>query len=72
MNGRVVLAFVIVQEKKGDSLAASKVWSQWGGWCDRYQSAAANYIINWFTDQVGNGWTVRALDNYYVKFARDT
>jgi len=78
MHGRVVLAFVIVQEKRGDSVAASKVWSQWGGWCDGYQAAAAGDIIGGFSDQDGelarrglDSPAVRALDNDYVKLARD-
>jgi len=78
MHGRVVLALVIVQEKRGDSVAASKVWSQWGGWCDGYQSAAAGDIISGFSDQDGDlarkgldSPAVKALDNDYVKLARD-
>jgi len=77
-HGRVVLAFVIVQEQRGDSVAASKVWSQWGGLCDGHQSAAANDIINGFSDQDGDlarrgldSPAVKALDNDYVKLARD-
>eukprot|EP00092_Neocalanus_flemingeri_P038152 GFUD01041527.1.p1 GENE.GFUD01041527.1~~GFUD01041527.1.p1 ORF type:complete len:293 (+),score=90.46 GFUD01041527.1:46-924(+) len=77
-HGRVVLAFVIVQEQRGDSVAASKVWSQWGGLCDGYQSAAANDIISGFSDQDGelarrglDSPAVKALDNDYVKLARD-
>jgi len=78
VHGRVVLAFVIVQEQRGDSVAASKVWSQWGGWCDGYQTAAGNDIINGFSDQDGDlarrgldNSAVKALDNDYVKLARD-
>jgi len=78
MHGRVVLSFVIVQIKRGDCVAASKVWSQWGGWCDGFQTAAANDIINGFSDQDGelakkglDSPSVKALDNDYVKLARD-
>lgn len=78
MHGRVVLSFVIVQEQRGDSVAASKVWSQWGGWCDGFQASAANDIISGFSDQDGDlarrgldSPAVKALDNDYVKLARD-
>jgi len=78
VHGRVVLAFVIVQQKRGDSVAASKVWSQWGGWCDGFQTAAANDINNGFSDMDGDlarkgldSPAVKALDNDYVKLARD-
>jgi len=77
-HGRVVLAFILVQIKRGDSIAAGKVWSQWGGWCDGSQSGAANDIIQGFTDQDGDmarqglsSSSVKTLDNDYVKLARD-
>jgi len=76
--GRVVLAFVLVQEKRGDCVAASKVWSQWGGYCDGYQTAAAHDIISGFSERDGDlvkrglsNASVKALDNDYVKMARD-
>ena len=76
--GRVVLAFVLVQEKRGDCVAASKVWSQWGGYCDGYQTAAAHDIISGFRERDGDlvkrglsNASVKALDNDYVKMARD-
>lgn len=76
--GRVVLAFVIVQERRGDCVAAGKVWSQWGGLCDSQQAAAAKDIIAGFSDSdpalarrgLGNN-CVKTLDNDYVKLARD-
>jgi len=76
--GRVVLAFVLVQEKRGDCVAASKVWSQWGGYCDGYQTSAAHDIISGFSERDGDlvkrglsSASVKALDNDYVKMARD-
>lgn len=76
--GRVVLAFILVQEKRGDCVAASKVWSQWGGYCDGYQTAAANDIISGYGERDGDmarrglgSGSVRALDNDYVKMVRD-
>ena len=54
------------------------MWSQWGGWCDGAQSAAAGDIIGGYSDQDGdlarkglNSPAVKALDNDYVKLARD-
>jgi hypothetical protein len=56
-QGRVVLAFVLVQLRRGDSVAAGKVSSrgrqadgrqvrdQWGGWCDGQQAAALTLLI---------------------------
>lgn len=77
-HGRVVLALILVQLQRQDSVAASKVWSQWGGWCDGHQAAAANDLIQGFGDlnrslaQQGlTSGAVKALDNDYVKMARD-
>jgi tetratricopeptide (TPR) repeat protein len=76
--GRVVLAFIIVQIKRGDSVAASKVYNSWGGFMDSQQAAAAKDITEGFSDldhdvaKAGLGSpVVRSLDNDYVKLARD-
>jgi len=76
--GRVVLTFILVQLQRGDCVAAGKVKDQWGGWCDGQQAAAANDMVQGFIEQdrvlaqqgLGSG-AVRALDNDYVKMARD-
>ena len=77
-HGRLVLALVLVQEKRGDCVAAGKVWSRWGGLCDGQQAAAANTIVSGFSDcdpaLAKSGLespTVKTLDNDYVKLARD-
>lgn len=77
-QGRLVLALILVQLQKGDSVAASKVWQQWGGCCDGAQAQAANCLVQGFGDQDRevaqqgiNSPAVRALDNDYVKMARD-
>ena len=56
----------------------SQVWSQWGGFCDGYQTSAAHDIISGYSDRDGDmvrrGLTspsVKSLDNDYVKLARD-
>lgn len=77
--GRVVLGLVLVQIARGDVIAAGKVWSQWGGFCDGSQSGAANDIITGFSEQDGDlakrglsSPTVMHLDNEFAKLARDT
>ena len=76
--GRLVLAFVIVQERRGDCVAASKVWAQWGGFCDGHQAAAARDIVTAYSESdpalARRGLAspaVKTLDNEYVKLARD-
>lgn len=76
--GRVVLGLVLVQIARGDVIAAGKVWSQWGGFCDGAQCGAANDIINGFSEQDGelakrglSCPTVMHLDNEFAKLARD-
>ena len=75
--GRLVLAFVLVQERRGDCVAASKVWSQWGGLCDGAQSAAARDIITGYSESEPElarrgleSPSVKTLENDYVKMAR--
>ena len=55
-----------------------QVWSQWGGYCDGYQTAAATDIISGYGERDGvmarrglSSASVKALDNDYVKMARD-
>jgi hypothetical protein len=36
---------VCLQIARGDSIAASKVWSSWGGFCQSEQAVAAKEII---------------------------
>ena len=76
--GRLVLALVLVQEGRGDCVAASKVWAQWGGFCDGAQSAAARDVITGYSendpDLARRGLespSVKTLENDYVKMARD-
>ncbi|XP_023338769.1 gamma-soluble NSF attachment protein [Eurytemora carolleeae] len=76
--GRVVLAFILVQLQRGDSVAANKVYNSWGAFMDSQQAAAAKDITQGFSDldrelaQAGLGSAVvRSLDNDYVKLARD-
>jgi len=77
-HGRLVLAFMVVQLQRGDCVAASKVWSQWGGWCDGQQAAAADDILQGFQGQDRelaqrglNSGAVKSLDIDYAKMARD-
>lgn len=76
--GRVVLNLILVQIARGDSVAGSKAWSSWGGCCQSDQGAAAKDIVQGFTEQdytvAKRGLdspAVKALDNDYVKLARD-
>jgi len=76
--GRVVLGLILVQIVRGDSVAAGKVYSTWGGFLDPQQSGAAQQITEGFSDldhdTAVSGLTsaaVRTLDNDYVKLARD-
>lgn len=76
--GRVVLALVLVQVARGDVVAAGKVWTQWGGFCDSNESRAANDIIGGFSDQDGEmaksgltSNTVMHMDNVFAKLARN-
>ena len=54
------------------------MWQQWGGWCDTQQAAGAADLLAGFGDQQPDLATrglaspaVKALDNDYVKLARD-
>jgi len=76
--GRVVLSFILVQLVRGDSVAAGKVYSSWGGLLDSMQAGAAQQLTQGFSEldhgQAVGGLTsaaVRSLDNDYVKLARD-
>jgi len=76
--GRVVLGLILVQIVRGDSIAAGKVYSSWGGFLDSQQAGAAQQITEGFTDQDRdqavsglNNAAVKSLDNDYVKLARD-
>ena len=78
VHGRLVLSFLLVQLQRGDPVAGSKVWQQWGGWCDTQQAAGAADLLTGFGDQQPDLATrglaspaVKALDNDYVKLARD-
>jgi len=73
-----VLGLILVQIVRGDSVAAGKVYSTWGGFLDPQQSGAAQQITEGFSDldhdTAVSGLTsaaVRTLDNDYVKLARD-
>lgn len=77
-HGRLVLALILVQLQRGDCVAAGKVVTQWGGWCDGQQAAAAQDLVQGFGEQdralAAQGLaspSVRTLDNDYVKMARD-
>ena len=65
-------------EKLDIIIFCHQVWSQWGGYCDGYQTGAAHDIISGFSERDGDlarrGLTspsVNTLDNDYVKLARD-
>jgi len=76
--GRLVVALVLVQVARGDTVAADKVWSQWGGFCDSSQSGAVNDILTGFNEHDGemarrglSSPTVMHMDNVYARLARD-
>jgi len=76
--GRLVVALVLVQVAREDTVAAGKVWSQWGGLCDSSQSGAVNDILNGFNENDGemarrglSSPTVMHMDNVYARLARD-
>jgi hypothetical protein len=62
-----------LQVARDDVVAASKVFSTWGGYCDVDQSAAVNSIINGFSDEDGQmakqGLNAGAIKNLDVEFA---
>jgi len=76
--GRVVLSLIVIQIVRGDSVAAAKVLSSWGGFLDGQQNAAANQIIAGFSDLDHDlakkgleSPALKNLDNDYVKLVRD-
>jgi len=75
---RVVLSFILVQLARGDSVAAGKVYSTWGGFLDSQMAGTALKLTQGFAelshDDAKAGLesvAIRNLDNDYVKLARD-
>lgn len=76
--GRTVLRLVLVQLGRGDSVAASKVYSTWGGYCGTYDAQLILQLTKGFNEldhdlavQGLNSSTLKDLDNDYVRLARN-
>lgn len=72
-SGRIVAGYVLLQLALEDSIAASKVYHDWGGHCDSDQRGALQMILQAYEDEDGTaaktGLNCSAMKNLDVEFA---
>eukprot|EP00088_Acartia_fossae_P054615 TRINITY_DN6294_c0_g2_i1.p1 TRINITY_DN6294_c0_g2~~TRINITY_DN6294_c0_g2_i1.p1 ORF type:complete len:311 (-),score=78.13 TRINITY_DN6294_c0_g2_i1:412-1311(-) len=76
--GRTVIKLVIVQLGRGDSVAASKAYKTYGGYCGSFEASMLSQLTQGFTEldheqaKAALGSSIlKDLDNDYVRLVRD-
>jgi len=71
---QAVMGLFLIELKKGDRVAAEKVWRELGAWCDGEQTRAVQNIIEGYDNEdgemVGEGIDSQAIRNLDLDFAR--
>jgi len=72
--GQAVMGLILVELKRGDRVAAEKVFRDWGGWLDGEQARAVTNMLQGYDeqdhDQVDSALTSTAIKNLDLDFAK--
>lgn len=76
--GQPVMGLILIELLRGDTVAAEKVFREWGGWLDGNQARAVTNILQGFDEQdfaqvdgALNSTVIKELDLDFAKLARD-
>jgi len=76
--GQAVMGLVLIQLVKGDTVAAEKVFREWGGWLEGNQARAVQNTLQGYDEQdftqvdtALNSTAVKELDLDFAKLARE-